>query len=99
MVPKKVSYRFPGIDYCIVSLQRAKVPIPRNNTDPDKQTDLGLRFSSTGHFNLAINEVKEKARRAFSALKKNLAQNIPISNRTNRIIWQRSLASARTKSF
>ena len=28
MVPKQVSYRFPGIDYCIVSIQRGKVPIP-----------------------------------------------------------------------
>ena len=28
MVPKQVSYRFPGIDYCTVSIQRGKVPIP-----------------------------------------------------------------------
>ena len=29
MVPKQVWYGFPGIDYCIVSIQRGKVPIPR----------------------------------------------------------------------
>ena len=34
MVPKQVSYRFPGIDYCIVSIQRGKVPIP---THPSRQ--------------------------------------------------------------
>ena len=28
MVPKQVSYRFPGIDYCTVTIQREKVPIP-----------------------------------------------------------------------
>ena len=28
MVPKQVWYRFPGIDYCTVSIQRGKVPIP-----------------------------------------------------------------------
>ena len=27
-LPKQVSYRFPGIDYRIVSIQRGKVPIP-----------------------------------------------------------------------
>ena len=29
MVPKQVSYRFPGIDYGIASIQRGKVPIPK----------------------------------------------------------------------
>ena len=31
MVPKQVSYRFPGIDYCTVSIQRGKVPIPNDH--------------------------------------------------------------------
>ena len=31
MVPKQVSYRFPGIDNRIISIQRGKVPIPNGN--------------------------------------------------------------------
>ena len=31
MVPKQVWYRFPGIGYCIISIQRGKVPNPTYN--------------------------------------------------------------------
>ena len=37
MVPKQVWYRFPGIDYCIVSIQRGKVPIPSCHTSGRKR--------------------------------------------------------------
>ncbi len=50
-------------------------------------TYLGLKIRATGKLHLAVNELKEKARRAFYAIKTsiqieipnyNLAQNIPI---------------------
>ena len=41
-------------------------------------TYLGLKISSTGSFNLAVNELKEKARRAFYAIKKQVKMDIPI---------------------
>ena len=39
---------------------------------------LGLILSSTGHFGLAVNELKEKARRAFYAIKRKIPIDIPI---------------------
>ena len=39
---------------------------------------LGLKISSTGHLNEAVNEVREKARRAFYASKKPIQIEIPI---------------------
>ena len=41
-------------------------------------TYLGIKLSTTGNFNQAINELREKARRAFYAIKKNLQTDIPI---------------------
>ena len=42
-------------------------------------TYLGLKISSTGSFNPAINELREKARRAFYAIKRQMYIQIPIS--------------------
>ncbi len=41
-------------------------------------TYLGLKISATGKLNLAVNELKEKARRAFYAIKKSIQIEIPI---------------------
>ena len=41
-------------------------------------TYLGLKMSATGKLNLAVNELKEKARRAFYAIKKSIQIEIPI---------------------
>ena len=41
-------------------------------------TYLGIKISSTGHFNEAVHELREKARRAFYAIKKNIQTEIPI---------------------
>ena len=41
-------------------------------------TYLGLKISHTGNFNAAVNELREKARRAFYAIRKSTKINIPI---------------------
>ena len=41
-------------------------------------TYLGLNISSTGNFNKAVNDLREKARRAFYAIKRNIKLEIPI---------------------
>ena len=41
-------------------------------------TYLGLKFSANGTFNLAMNELKNKARRAFYAIRKSIQIKIPI---------------------
>ena len=41
-------------------------------------TYLGIKLSSTGHFKEAIHELREKARRAFYAIKRNIQTEIPI---------------------
>ena len=41
-------------------------------------TYLGLNISSTGNFNKAVNDLREKARRAFYAIKRNVKLDIPI---------------------
>ncbi|XDV43935.1 hypothetical protein PO909_012319 [Leuciscus waleckii] len=41
-------------------------------------TYLGLKISANGNLNLAVNELKEKARRAFYAIKKSIQIEIPI---------------------
>ena len=41
-------------------------------------TYLGLKLSSTGNFNMAVNDLREKARRAFYAIRKSIRINIPI---------------------
>ena len=41
-------------------------------------TYLGLKLSSTGNFNMAVNDLKEKARRAFYTIRKTIKTNIPI---------------------
>jgi len=41
-------------------------------------TYLGLKISSTGNFNLTINDLKDKGRRAFYALKKSSIIDIPV---------------------
>ncbi|MGH0143690.1 UNVERIFIED_CONTAM: hypothetical protein FKN15_018547 [Acipenser sinensis] len=53
-----------------------------NNTTLEHTSDytyLGLTISASGSFNLAVNALKEKARRAFYAIKRRFYQiNIPI---------------------
>jgi len=39
---------------------------------------LGLKISATGNLNLAVNELKEKARRAFYAINKSIQIEIPM---------------------
>ncbi|KAI4889447.1 hypothetical protein NFI96_002246 [Prochilodus magdalenae] len=39
---------------------------------------LGLKISSTGNFNPAVNELREKARRAFYAIKRQIHIQIPV---------------------
>jgi len=50
-------------------------------------TYLGLNISSTGNFNKAANDLREKARRAFYAIKRNVKLDIPIK------IWLKILDS------
>ena len=50
-------------------------------------TYLGLNISSTGNFNKAANDLREKARRAFYAIKRNVKLDIPIQ------IWLKILDS------
>ena len=40
MVPKQVWYGFPGIGYCIVSIQRGKVPNPTHTGDQGSGQDM-----------------------------------------------------------
>jgi hypothetical protein len=39
---------------------------------------LGLNISTTGNFHKAVNYLREKARRAFYAMKRNIKFDIPI---------------------
>ena len=52
------------------------------NTTPLEQTKnytyLGLNISSTGNFNQAVKDLRDKARRAFYAIKRNIKLDIPI---------------------
>jgi len=41
-------------------------------------TYLGLKITPTGNFTLAVNELKEKAQRAFYAIKRSIKIDIPI---------------------
>lgn len=41
-------------------------------------TYLGLNISTTGNFNKAVNDLRDKARRAFYAIKRNIKLDIPI---------------------
>ncbi len=41
-------------------------------------TYLGLKINATGKLNLAVNELKEKARRTFYAIKKSIQIEIPV---------------------
>lgn len=50
-------------------------------------TYLGLNISATGNFNQAVNDLKDKARRAFYAIKRNTKLDIPIQ------IWLKILDS------
>lgn len=50
-----------------VKLERAK-----------NYTYLGLNISSSGNFQRAVNELRDKARRAFYAIKRNITTDIPI---------------------
>ena len=43
-------------------------------------TYLGLKMSATGKLNLAVNEQKEKARRAFYAIKKSIKLNYQLES-------------------
>ena len=61
------------------------------NTTPLEHTKnytyLGLNISSTGNFNKAANDLREKARKAFYAIKRNVKLDIPIK------IWLKILDS------
>ncbi len=47
---------------------------------------LGLKITSTGNFNHAVNELRDKARRAFYAIKRQCPIEIPIRIRAVRLI-------------
>jgi hypothetical protein len=53
----------------------------------ENYTYLSLNISATRNFQKAVNDLKDKARRAFYAIKWNIKFNIPIS------IWQKILES------
>ena len=42
-------------------------------------TYLGLKISNTGNFNLAVNELRDKAKRAFYAIKKSIQIELPVT--------------------
>ena len=50
-------------------------------------TYLGLNISATGNFHKAVNDLRDKARRAFYAIKNNIQFDIPIK------IWLKILES------
>ena len=50
-------------------------------------TYLGLNISAIGNFHNAVNDLRDKARRAFSAIERNIHFNIPIR------IWLKILES------
>jgi hypothetical protein len=50
-------------------------------------TYFGLNISATGNFHKAVNDLRDKARRAFYAIKRNIKFNLPIR------IWQKILES------
>ena len=50
-------------------------------------TYIGLNISATVKFNKAVNDLRDKARRAFYAIKRNTKFDIPIR------IWQKILES------
>ena len=60
-----------------------KIQLPKFflNTIPLEQTKnytyLGLNISSTGNFNQAVKDLRDKARRAFYAIKRNIKIDIP----------------------
>ena len=65
-VPKKVhKYKFHHLD--TIALEHTK-----------NYTYLGLNISATGNFHKAVNKLRDKARRAFYAIKRNVKFNIPI---------------------
>ena len=41
-------------------------------------TYLGLHINTTGNFHKAVNDLRDKARRAFYAIKRNIKPNLPI---------------------
>jgi hypothetical protein len=59
-------------------------------------TYLGLNISNAGSFHMAVNELRDKEKRAFYAIKRNIkietpiriSLNFSISYRTNCSIWQ-----------
>ena len=50
-------------------------------------TYLGLNISATGNFHKAVNDLRDKARRAFYVIKRNITFDIPIR------IWLKILES------
>ena len=53
----------------------------------NNDTYLGLNVSTTGNFHKAMNELRDKTRRAFYAIKRNIKFDIPIT------IWLKILQS------
>jgi hypothetical protein len=68
-VPKKVQSPGSQIKFHLgtVALEHTK-----------NYTYLGLNISATGNFHKAVNDLRDKARRAFYAIKRNIKFNIPI---------------------
>ena len=64
--------------------------IPSRHSRPrahKKYTHLGLNISTTGNFHKPVNDLRDKARRAFYAVKRNIKFEIPIR------IWLQILES------
>ena len=53
----------------------------------NNDTYLGLNISNTGSFHMVVNELRDKARRAFYAIKRNIKIEIPIR------IWLKNVQS------
>ena len=43
-----------------------------------ERLNIGLNISATGNFHKAVNYLRDKARRAFYAIKRNIQFDIPI---------------------
>ena len=66
-------------------MEHSKQTTTRAHTQND--TYLGLNISVTGNFHKAVNDLRDKARRAFHAIKRNIKFNTPIR------IWLKILES------
>lgn len=80
----------PKYDKKLPGLQTHKYKFLLNTTaleHTNNYTYLGLNISATGNFNKAVNDLRDKARRAFYSIRRNIKLNIPIP------IWLKILDS------